>query len=453
MTKYYIISLFKNKLLYMPLLIILSLVLYMSLCSFDFMKNVNRVYGERISKYSVAVIAGNNRYRGNIFSEEHLEEFNNPKYISDYYAFNQFTCNAKITPTPFEMQLNEFGDYDVVVKEDKPFTLIFYSDISKSTHFKLGDRKITEGRFAEDLSECNISEDLAILNGLSVGDVIEVFFYYNTSTGEPDYFEQKIVGIYEDNTDEANEELELVGSVNKRFDAPVSAGFKYVSRTQILTAVSSVNDLAIVDLYGFNRLVYYANNDKNLLKYIDELNKNLPPGLTVLDSTGVLSTIIYRLDKTQGAFIRLLTMAIIGNSIFCAFLLFYILKERTYDIGVFRIKGMSKTKTAILFSSEIFTVSVLAFIIAFLLYLTTFEKISAYFHNLQEFIHSGKSVFSWERHVEDSNYMNSLEFIISLTSFDILILFLTTVIFSIFIGIAAILFISRHEPMKTMIEY
>jgi hypothetical protein len=117
---------------------------------------------------------------------------------------------------------------------------------------------------------------------------------------------------------------------------------------------------------------------------------------------------------------------------------------------VFRTRGLSKGKTAFQLSGEVFAVSAIAFIVAFVIYIITFKKIAA------SFIHIGSVIIDYgtlENIMNVQNAVLNLEVFLPITPLVFLTVFFVTVSLSAIAGLAAVLFISRHEPMKTMTEH
>ncbi|MDR2600047.1 MAG: hypothetical protein LBC73_07205, partial [Oscillospiraceae bacterium] len=221
MLKYIFKNLLRTKKLYIPLFIVLTIVLFILMFSFGVRENIAVSNQYEIRKYAAVAITGksNNNY---MIDEEFIEKYYSSEFTKDYYAFSEFIIGSDmITSTPYTLTIeyeDSVGWGRIISPEGRAaginpnflFTWLIYSDIEKSTHFWLGDRRIIEGRFAENTREGNISVDLAEINGLVIGD--EITFYLNYIRSEKITLE--IVGIYEDNTEKIINEAVLVEPVS-----------------------------------------------------------------------------------------------------------------------------------------------------------------------------------------------------------------------------------------------
>ena len=464
MVKYIFFNINKTKKFYIPFFIVLAAVLFSILCSLAIRENIITTQRKQYGNYAAAAIVPSND--GSIFThinDEFIESNFNSRYMSDYYAFSEHPAGADILAVSSDLFSPSTFRYGGIV----PFNLMVYSSIEKSTHFRLGDRLIKEGRFAGNISECNISAELAKLNNLIVGDYIEIFIYpYNRIE-----LKLEIVGIYEDFTEEISNELTLVASKYKtlRYDEyglpsmserTAYASEDIISRNQILTAVSASDELKYINLLyvksgldygsGYDAVVYFAHDENSLLNFVNRTSDTLSKEFVILDSGDVMRAVLHILESTESSLNRFLVIIVSFGISLCGFIVFFILRERTYDIGVFRIKGMSKGKTAFLLSGEVFVVSAIAFIVAFVIYIITFKQIA------DSFTHIGSVIPDYGTVGTIMNVQNavlSLEIFLPLTPFVFIAGFLATVSLSAIVGLAAVLFISRHEPMKTMTEH
>jgi putative ABC transport system permease protein len=445
------------------------------MCSFAIRKNIIKAYEQHIGKYAAVAIVTENGFfsepmhsleRVNI-DDDFIKSFIMSEYIFDYYAFNQRPAGSNTLKSIPSILSDEWSDWIIRDEGNTPFDLIIYSDISKSTHFRIGDRKIIDGRFAENTDECNVSNELANLNGLAVGDYIEIFIFYRN----PQYFNLKIVGIYEDNTNEIINELVLVtpkifnsltNEAGIREGHFTSASKNNISFNQILTVSPSSKDLITfsvlnIDL-GYDALVYYTHDEMSIINYVNKLEDLLPEQFVTLDSGETLRTVLFIFEETENSFTWFLIIVNIASIIFCILIVFYILKDRTYDIGVFRTRGMSRIKTSVLISSEVFIVLLFAFIIAWVLYINTFINIVGYIYNIQaiSMINESFVTGNYKGHVLDNFAYSAARnhaFFLSADLFDLFFIFLIIITFAVIVSFFAVLFISRHEPMKTMTEH
>jgi len=416
---------------------------------FTVRNNILSAKEEQFGKYAVVALARSPA----LFTNEWIERHALSEYVSEYYGFSETWMGSETllsTPTPvYEPWGIPFvGPFDGAM----PFTLLAYSDIEKSTHFRFGDRGIIDGRFAQDTSECNISTELSQLNGLSVGDTIEIYMYYDN----PIFFSFKIVGIYADYTTEISNELPLVTprvtgkGIHEGMPAIYTERVSQdnISRNQILTAAPSSTDLAVLGVSSYSVAVYFVHDEKSILEYIETID--LPNQLMIFDSADMRRYVHHVLDRTAISFDRILLITYLINVIFGTLIIFYILKARAYDIGSFRARGMSRTRTAFLLIGEIFAVFTLAFATAGVLYFTMYTPIASLFHQMQNRLISSDQSFWINFSPEVMNAAYEFKFAVSINPFNLIYGFIATIAHIIIVGFATTLFISRHEPMKTM---
>jgi ABC-type antimicrobial peptide transport system permease subunit len=439
--------------------------------SFAYRENIIKAYEQHMGNYAAVAIKSYD-YDAAPIDEEFIERFLLPEYTEDYFAFSQNSAESH-TLESIPLSPDYGSQWEIFqFREERPFTLTAYTDIEKSPLFRIGDRRIIEGRFAENVSECNISAELAELNGLSVGDYIDIVFNFFISPT----FSFEIVGIYENNTEEIIYEADLVNprKIHNYKDEDEyhvvytsTLGFDFLSSNHILTTVQSREELAVFrylqspDSVGFDAVVYYVGDSYGVIAYIDALGDLVPEQYLTLDSGDILRSVILIFEETEKAFSWLIRIVAVVSILFFILIIFFILKDRTYDIGVFRTRGMSQAKTAVLVSGEIFVVSVFAFLVAWIVYVSTFlnivEPLFITEGNAMMMESFASSSLDYRGHnlywlaFENARLNHELFLPAGLIAF--LINFLATVVFSLFVGLVAVLFISRNEPIKTMTEH
>jgi ABC-type antimicrobial peptide transport system permease subunit len=443
------------------------------MCSFGIRENTMAAEEKQIGKYAAVAIAAKDGYFSDPFNlpvrinidEKFIDSHIMPKYVSDYYAFSEWVIAADaLIPAIPESPSNEWKDYiETYVEMGHIFSLTAYSDISESTHFRLGDRRIAQGRYAENASECNISAELAELNGLSVGDSVKLnSIYYD----DPN-FTFEIVGIYEDDTEDMTDELELIAPKRSSEKDVIEINGtltevtqvtqltpKHISRNQILTAVSASSDLAKftyagADL-GYDILVYYIVDEKSIFACVDELSEILPDQFEIFDSGDTLRALLAIFEITKNSFNTFLTIAGLMGIVLGALIIFYVLKDRAYDISVFRLRGLSRTRTAFLMTGEVFVISLISLTAAWILYVTTFTRLFKPLFEIRGNIYANGDMIDYHKTMDA---VRNYEIFLSASPLEFFVSLLVTVIFTAIIGLAAALFISRHEPMKAMTEH
>jgi len=545
MLKYTFLNITKTAKLYAPFFSIVALLLFILMCALGSREVIKAERENQFGGYAAAVIVnkptdGNGYVIGmnpppRSINEEFVEAYLNPEYISDYYVFSEYIAFSdklkSVVLSPEWSARNErakaekrgYMPFDGAV--GLPFSLTAYSDVSKSAHFRTGDWEMTEGRFAENNKECNISAELARLNGLSAGDDIEIYIYYdfleyNRSLNDtakapvtPDYFKFKIAGVYEVYTEEiysseltlvagkevdkmevldytvsidingetgtmtaiegkdvvtykfaqnggAMEEIERVEVTQEEAESMVKtktvsleamACVNRLSRNEILTASSVAPDM------GYDVGVLYTGSQEAALQYIEQTGASLPEDFVFLDSAAMYRAVRLIFKNTESTLMRMLTITGVTAVLFCGLIIIYVLKDRTYDIGVFRVIGMSRVKITALITSEVLTVTALAYGLAGWLYMTAFPAFAGLIYQIY-----GNSLMTdvilnnFASITPDTGVLSAARDIKHFVSADLrgaVYGLLTVMGFTLLVSLSAALFIARHEPMKTMTEY
>jgi ABC-type antimicrobial peptide transport system permease subunit len=179
----------------------------------------------------------------------------------------------------------------------------------------------------------------------------------------------------------------------------------------------------------------------------------LPEWFIAHDSLDIALYVRHVLDRTTDSFMWLLVIIGVISVLFCALLLFHILKSRTYDIGVLMARGMSRIKMAFMLTSETLIVFMFAFAFAVALYFTLYAPISEFIYREQlNFINRDRSFYSSHYHIV-FNAVLDYEFTASVYPSALIYGLIAVVVFTFIVGFAVTLFISRHEPMKIMTRY
>ena len=249
------------------------------------------------------------------------------------------------------------------------FSVIGYSSDSAMTAFKNGTASILEGgeMFEEgtDALVCVISEELAIYNGLSVGDTITV----TNPALETETYTLTISGIYtsaENNDfsmsmfgtsqDPANQIYMSANALQRILDLS-EAGSETVTddngreqESKITGALSATYSFADTD-------AYYAFENEVRELGLDDAYTVSSSDLTAFENS---LTPLKTLGTMAGWFF--LVILVIGGIILVVLNIFSV-RERKYEVGVLTAMGMKKWKVAAQFMCEILVVTMLAVII------------------------------------------------------------------------------------------
>ena len=223
------------------------------------------------------------------------------------------------------------------------FQLDGYSSYDAMTNFIDGTYKITDGEIISnfDVFECVISEELAKLNEISVGDNITLK-NPNTETT----YDFIVKGIYKDNSDNDNSFSMYSSSANS-----IITGAGVISK--LLEEDESLNTNIIPS--------FILKDEASIEKFSAELTeKGLNENYTTNTNIDELKNATKSIEnvKVFATTFLLITLAISGIVLFVINMIN--IRERKYEIGVFRTIGMSKTKLTIQFLLELLILAIIS---------------------------------------------------------------------------------------------
>ena len=248
------------------------------------------------------------------------------------------------------------------------FSIIGYSSDSSMTAFVNGTASIVDGAmFEEGTSElvCVISEELAMFNGLAVGDTIVI----TNPSAETETYTLTISGIY---TSSENNDFSM--SMFGASQDPANRIYMSASALQTILDLSEENSVTTTDDYGRTTetkvegtlSATYSFADTDAYDAFEEEARAL--GLD--EAYTISSSDITEFENSLAPLNTLGTMAgwflvvilIIGGVILVVLNIFNV-RERKYEVGVLTAMGMKKWKVAAQFMCEILVVTMIAVII------------------------------------------------------------------------------------------
>ena len=260
------------------------------------------------------------------------------------------------------------GGKDFMRGASGDFSVIGYSSDSSMTAFVNGTASIVDGSmFEEGTSEllCVISEELAMYNGLAVGDTIIV----TNPSLESETYTLTISGIY---TSSENNDFSM--SMFGASQDPANRIYMSAVTLQAVLDLSEENSTTTTDDYGretetkvegtisatyafADTDAYYAFEQEVRALGLDESYTVSSSDISAFESSlAPLNT----LSTMAGWF--LLVILIIGGIILVVLNIFNV-RERKYEVGVLTAMGMKKWKVAAQFMCEILVVTMIAVII------------------------------------------------------------------------------------------
>lgn len=236
----------------------------------------------------------------------------------------------------FESSRNLTGD----------FQLDGYSSYDAMTNFVDGTYRVTDGEMISDFNgyQCIISNELATLNEVAVGSTITL----KNPTTEKTY-DFTVTGIYTDNNDN-NESASMYSK---------SANTIIVGSGVIELLVSDDNTLVTNLTPSF-----ILNGEESIESFETEIKEK------GLNEYYVINTNLEELQNATKSIENVKTFAttfLLITLIIASLVLFVInminIRERKYEIGVFRTIGMSKFKLTIQFIIELLIVAAISLVI------------------------------------------------------------------------------------------
>ena len=245
---------------------------------------------------------------------------------------NNTTTVITRTKEKFESTKNLTGDFE----------LDGYSSYDAMTDFVNGTYQITEGEIIsnfEDL-ECVISSELAILNEITVGATITL---KNPNTEAT--YDFTVKGIYKDNAD-SNETASMYSS----------------SANKIITGSGIIEKLVADDSSLVTNITpsFIMQNEEAIERFTQELQeKGLSEYYTVNTNLEELKNATKSIKNVKTFATTFLIITLIISSIVLFIINMINIRERKYEIGVFRTIGVSKVKLTIQFILELLMIAVI----------------------------------------------------------------------------------------------
>lgn len=323
-----------------------------------------------------------------------------------------------------------------------------YSDLMLLTDFIEGNRKFISGSVFKNMNECVISSELAEQNDLSVGDTIEV----RTAKIEgSETLNLTVSGIYLDAVPNGDLAVHNV-TQNRRNDVMVSI--------ETLSQLSSDK----YDIYGT-----FVISDPNKIDAFTRVlqEKGLPKAYYVTSNVEEYQQVAAPAEGLIGIVrVFMMVVLILGGGILL-FLSLITIRERKYEIGILRAKGMSKGKIAIQFLTENFALIFICLLLAMPAGVMAAQPVSDMLlhQQIEElekqqvdqtnqyqniFASDDSSSQSFGGSLKDLEPATSIQ--VELNIKDILLISLLSILLCIFTSITGVIYISKHEPMKILMD-
>ena len=295
-----------------------------------------------------------------------IENYADSDYVSSYYYtldtslssddIEAIDMSEKFEPKDngnapnSEIPRGDIGGNGDDMTSQGDYKITAYSDPSYIENFINGTSKITSGSMITKDDEENhvvISEELATQNDSEVGD--EITFYLPSDSSITYTFE--ITGIFETTDDSASDDFMNMNALN--------------AQNQIYTTVTAINNILEDDdsSNSLNATIYLKNQD-DLEAYTEEVkDKGLSDYYTLSNNTDEITSTLTPIKNISNFSMTFLIIILIVGAIILAVINILNIRDRKYEIGVLRAIGMSKTKLILSLLTELFIVTVIAFII------------------------------------------------------------------------------------------
>lgn len=214
--------------------------------------------------------------------------------------------------------------------------LIGYSDSSISEEFTSGKRHIIQGSKYSGDKDCLISQQLAKLNNLKVGDTITFTSLETGDQGVP----LRISGIYADST--------MSNQTQQQFKTPMLNRGNEVLMTQ-----QSVQNLPAFARQGYLEPEFYLKNPDQLDNFRKELKaKGLADDFKISTDEAAYKKVVAPVESLHRLATIFLTLVLVLGGLVLLFLCLMSMRSRGYEIGVLRAIGMRGWKVSLGMISE-----------------------------------------------------------------------------------------------------
>ena len=389
-----------------------------------------------------------------------IENYADSDYVSSYY----YTLDTSLSSDDIEAidmsekfepkdngnapnsEMPDRGQGKENIGSQGDYKITAYSNPAYIENFINGTSKITSGSMITKDDEENhvvISEELATQNDSEVGD--EITFYLPSDSSITYTFE--ITGIFETTDDSASDDFMNINALN--------------AQNQIYTTVTAINNILEDDdsSNSLNATIYLKNQD-DLEAYAEEVkDKGLSDYYTLSDNTDEITSTLTPIKNISNFSMTFLIIILIVGAIILAVINILNIRDRKYEIGVLRAIGMSKTKLILSLLTELFIVTVIAFIIGIiggklLSQPVTNKMLENEINSQQVQTENTRENFGgrgFERPNErraTQNYEDSLT--VTLDAETVIILFSFGLILVIVSGSASAIFITKYNPNQIL---
>ncbi|MCL2153816.1 MAG: FtsX-like permease family protein [Oscillospiraceae bacterium] len=343
-------------------------------------------------------------------------------------------------------RINDNGE-EVIVETLK---LVATSDSEMLRDFG-SEREIIDGRMFESLNECVIGEELAALNGVSVGDIIEII---GASYAPDKAFSLTVVGIFSDVTDEYNGNWFL--SMYGRFADN--------RRNEVITSWETLISAGWESNHGLNMTSeYFLKDPDDITEFEAEVRaQGLPVTYGVSINQAAYDKVAGPMSSMKGAVTTFMIVILILGAIVLALLSFIAVRERKYEVGVLRAMGMERGKVAFGIIAEAVMISIMCLVVGLSAGGLMVQPIAdgilegrVATAEAEESPMANKAIFAGgQAQIGDgaSGYAPESEIQVSLGADTIMQIIILTLLLAALSGVIGVVIIIQYEPLKILRE-
>ena len=292
------------------------------------------------------------------------------------------TTQKKTTTTKTEKIFNEKSG-------NGPFTLIGYNSYEDMNEFISGEYSITTGEVSDDFNgnDCVISEELASINSLKIGDNITIIDPKN----EQNTYTLRITGIFKENSKSSDSMSKMftssanyiitnssfvknITNKNSELEASINPTFILKDKESVNNFKSQVSEMGLNEYYQVSDNL---NEIENATKSVSNVKTFATTFLIITLSIGAIVLIVINMIN---------------------------IRERKYEIGVLRTIGMKKRNVSLQFMSELLIIAIISLSIG--AFIGSFASVKVSNKLLSEEINNSRSEYddiSRNFGIKDSN--------------------------------------------------
>ena len=306
--------------------------------------------------------------------------------------------------------------------------------------FANGHRVLLDGgKMPTRANEVIISEELAELNGISVGETIRLYGTVLEPAAAmgftPAVYNLIVTGIYFC----AAESVDVWGNT------------VMIRQNEILTVAETMPGAAVTARYYLRHPSYLAAFEQELR------DKGLHQIFDVTTDEHLFNAIVGPVEGMRGIVMTFMIVVLILGAIILMLLSSIAIRERKYEIGVLRTMGMKKAKVALGLWFEMIIITAVCLIIGIFAGSLAAQPISTHLleqqaenvQNIQDNVFVGQAIAGLSRVVEDDP-ITEINVLLGIDT--ILQLMLISLLLASAAGVAAISRITKYEPIKILME-